>query len=169
VRKECRTRDVTSLQLDVSQKGNWRRRSIRDWINAQRFPPFGLAETESLGSDGSSGGIAAVELHHGNLTVIWTSGDTLVLVLAKASIVGYSKNGCGQLGLAFANGRHGDDQISWFSPCPSASACQASRSPGGPRACAVSGHRSARMSSPRCTGDTAPSACARYGSYLHVS
>jgi hypothetical protein len=74
VRKECGTRDVTSLQLGGSQKGNWRRRSIQDWINAQRFPPFGLAETGSLSSDGSSGGIAAVELHHGNLTVIWTSG-----------------------------------------------------------------------------------------------
>jgi hypothetical protein len=98
VRKECRTRDVTSLQLDVSQKGNWRRRSIRDWINAQRFPPFGLARTRSLGSDHSSEGIAGGELHHD-----WTSG-TLVLVLAEASIVGYSRKAWGQLGLAWLTG-----------------------------------------------------------------
>jgi hypothetical protein len=66
-------------------------------------------------------------------------------------------------------GAWGKTNFRWFSPCSSASASQASQSPGGPRACVASGHRSVRMSSPLCTGDTAPSASAHYELYLRAS
>jgi len=95
VRKECGTRDVTSLQLGVP-KGQLETTIHPGLDQCTTLSPFWLS-WNGVGSDHSFGwncrrGIASWQSYrHLDLR------DTLVLVLAKASIVGYRKKAAGSL------------------------------------------------------------------------